>query len=199
MKTKPTDRRTQRTIQLLREALMALIMAKRYETITVQDILERANVGRSTFYTHYYDKDDLLLSNLEWLIETLSAGLAQGLARPQAHLPTLALFQHVQQHYYLYEALARGQAAEMLLKRVQTYLTQTLEAQLQRQFPPTTDNAPPLSALAAYTAGTFVLLLHWWLENKMPYSPEQMDALFRQLVLPGLRQVLGERGKQLDL
>jgi AcrR family transcriptional regulator len=64
---KKADRRIQRTRRLLQDALVGLILEKGYEAITVQDILDRANVGRSTFYEHFYDKDDLLLSSFEFL------------------------------------------------------------------------------------------------------------------------------------
>src|SRR5215207_10196482 len=65
MSPSPTDRRVRRTQELLRGALMALIMEKGYDRITVQDILDEADVGRSTFYAHYRDKEDLLLSGFD--------------------------------------------------------------------------------------------------------------------------------------
>jgi AcrR family transcriptional regulator len=95
MKTQKTDRRSLRTRRLLGEALIALLLEKRYEDITVQDILERANIGRSTFYEHYWDKEDLLTSEIERVIDVLD----QRLATPSQHaadlIPSLALFQHV--------------------------------------------------------------------------------------------------------
>src|SRR5690349_21251623 len=62
---KRADRRVQRTRRLLHEALLSLIHEKRYEVITVQEILDRADIGRSTFYMHFKDKDELLFSGLE--------------------------------------------------------------------------------------------------------------------------------------
>src|SRR6202012_5392571 len=58
------DRRVRRTRDLLHRALLDLIAEKGYPHITVQDILDRADVGRSTFYTHYRDKEDLLRSGI---------------------------------------------------------------------------------------------------------------------------------------
>src|SRR6516165_5904912 len=67
------DRRVQRTQDVLHQALMSLIIEKGYEVITVQDIIDRANVGRSTFYTHYVGKQDLLRAGLKHLKEHLLA------------------------------------------------------------------------------------------------------------------------------
>src|SRR5690242_4167136 len=67
IKKKPVDRRIQRTRQLLLDALLSLILEKDFDSITVQDVIDRANVGRSTFYAHFQDKDELLLSGFEHL------------------------------------------------------------------------------------------------------------------------------------
>ena len=65
MKERTPDRRVQRTRRLLHKALMSRVLEKKYESITVQEILDRADVGRSTFYTHFQDKDELLVSGFE--------------------------------------------------------------------------------------------------------------------------------------
>ena len=57
------DRRTARTRNLLGDALIELIQEKPFDSVTVQDVLDRAGVGRSTFYVHYKDKDDLFFSD----------------------------------------------------------------------------------------------------------------------------------------
>lgn len=70
MKTNSSDRRAQRTVRLVTEALVALMVERRYDTITVQDILDRANVGRSRFYTHFHLFDALVAGSQD----ALSAG-----------------------------------------------------------------------------------------------------------------------------
>ena len=67
-----TDRRSQRTQHSLHEALMSLMQEKRYDDITVQDIIDRANVGRSTFYANYQDKEDLMTRGLMHLMQIFS-------------------------------------------------------------------------------------------------------------------------------
>src|SRR5215472_17303062 len=96
MKTQKTHRRSERTRRLIGEALVALLLEKRYEDITVQDILDQADVGRSTFYAHYYDKEDLLTSEIERVIDVLSQHMEQAPSAPTAMIPSLGLFQHVQ-------------------------------------------------------------------------------------------------------
>ena len=67
MTAKAEDRRIQRTRALLLSALLDLIVERGYEELTVQDIVDRANVGRSTFYKHFLDKRALLLSGVDGL------------------------------------------------------------------------------------------------------------------------------------
>ena len=71
MRREITDRRTLRTRQLLTDALGELIRTKRYEAITVQEIADRANVGRSTFYAHFADKDDLVADGVRRMVGSL--------------------------------------------------------------------------------------------------------------------------------
>src|SRR5690349_1471235 len=97
MKQIKTDRRSQRTQQLLSTALVELMQQKRYDAITVQDIIDHANVGRSTFYAHYLDKDDLLVSDFTRVLDALRDHMHQQEPNGQGKLPSLArFFEHVQ-------------------------------------------------------------------------------------------------------
>src|SRR5690242_21361723 len=99
MKTDKHDRRSERTRQMLGDALLALMQERRYADLTVQDILDRANIGRSTFYAHYWDKDDLLASTIQRMIEALSRQVDRGAGDAATLLPSLGLFHHVQEQY----------------------------------------------------------------------------------------------------
>ena len=94
-RTERADRRSARTRRLLGTALLELLHERGYDDITVQDILDRANIGRSTFYAHYYDKDDLLTSELARVIDLLSGPLATGSSDSTIGFPSRALFAHV--------------------------------------------------------------------------------------------------------
>ncbi len=186
-KTTP-DRRTQRTRQTLSHALMALIQEKRYEAITVQDICDRANVGRSTFYAHYRDKDDLLAGNFQEVMQSLGSELQ--LRQGQLVFPIAPLFEHVKEHHHLYTALAWGGGFDVLLRAGRQQWHTQIEAHLATLLTDERKPVIPLEIITTYLAGVLQTLLLWWLDRKMPYSPERMDEMFQQLVMPGVNAVL---------
>src|SRR6185436_8620633 len=119
------DRRSQRTRHLLGEALVELIREKDYGTITVSNIIERANVGRSTFYAHYRDKDALFVGELDRVIEALSQRIP-GLEE-MPYFPSLGLFRHVGEEYELYKALVWTPGIDLLIRHMQKSLSQRVE------------------------------------------------------------------------
>jgi len=192
MRNTKADRRSQRTRQLLSAALIELMLEQRYDEITVQDIIDRANVGRSTFYAHYLDKEDLLISDFTRVLDALSQHTEQLGPEGQA-LPPLALFfRHVKEHYQLYKALVRGGGIDRLYKKGHERLRQNIEQHLQALVPAGQPVAVALPLVADYIAGAILTMLNWWLDNEMPYTPEHMDALFQQLVLPGVQATLAK-------
>ena len=175
------DRRSQRTRHLLSEAFVQLMREKGYSAITVHDLIERANIGRSTFYSHYRDKDDLFVHELDRVIEALSHRIPQEEELP--YFPSLGLFRHVGEEVELYKALVWTPGIDLLIKHLQKSLSSRIEQGLQKS---AKDFDIPLPILANSIAGSFLTLLKWWLENKMTYSPEEMDAMFRRLTIEGL-------------
>ena len=191
MRNTKADRRSQRTRQLLSAALFELMLEQRYDDITVQHIIDRANVGRSTFYAHYLDKEDLLVSDFTRVLDALSQHIEQRGLENQATPPGLALFfQHVQTYQQLYKALVRSGPIDLLYRKGHERLRHNIERHLVALAPP--DRASPvlLSLVADSMAGTILTMLKWWLDHNMPYTPEQMDSLFQQLALPGVYATL---------
>ena len=197
MKTERMDRRVQRTRQLLNDALVSLIVEKGYNSITVQDIIDRANLGRSTFYAHYQDKEDLLLSGLEDLVHSLIWGVENSPMEDEGNgerpliLSALPIFRHVQEQYDLHKALVGGRGVDVIIKAFQNNLSGRIQEQIELLLPDgQTPSAPP-PVMANYLAGTLLTLLIWWLDNNMPYPPERMDEMFQALAMPGVWASLG--------
>ncbi len=196
MKEKKEDRRINRTRKLMHEALMSLIVEKGYEDITVQDILDRADTGRSTFYAHYRDKDELLLSSFEHLRnlfeqqqQALIASRHTG-KEPEVNI-ILELFRHTGEHHKLYKAIAGKKSGEMILKYLHRYLNNLLivpltELMKSRKSPPV-----PIEITTHYLVSSLISLITWWLDNNMPYSAEKMDEIFRILTTTSIEAAFG--------
>lgn len=191
MKTKKTDRRSQRTQRLVGTALVTLLLEKRYDAITVQDILDRADIGRSTFYEHYWDKEDVLTSEIARVIDVLDQHIDASRQDASTFIPSLALFQHVQEQHHLYQALMRGQGIQVIIQAFQDHLRARVETRLRVEKEEGVSDEL-LQAMASYVVGAFIALMQWWLETEMTWSPERVDALFRNLVLPGVHGLLGK-------
>src|SRR6266576_4441248 len=107
---KPPDRRVQRTRKLLQDALVSLMIEQGYEATTVQDIIDRANVGRATFYAHFADKETLLASRLEDLRVMLAQYQKRALAAAGGLWErglgfSLPMLEHARSHLPLYRAI----------------------------------------------------------------------------------------------
>ncbi|GCE15390.1 TetR/AcrR family transcriptional regulator [Tengunoibacter tsumagoiensis] len=193
MKQQKTDRRSQRTYRLVSAAFAELLVEKPYEEILVQDILDRADIGRTTFYAHYFDKEDVLNCIVEQELEMLTHQITRSTAR-QRVVPSLELFEHVyhsQNQQFL--ALMRSRAGEPLWEALQVALCRAIEPALstlcaEKRSPPI-----PLPVVSQYLAGAFLTLLKWWVTASMPYPPEQMETIFQQLALPGVWAMLKEK------
>jgi len=190
--TKKPDRRVQRTQQLLRGALLSLIQEKDFETLSVQDIIDRANVGRATFYAHFDNKEDLLVSGFDNLRASLKERQREALAR-RSGLDERVLgfsyemFAHANEHRNVFLAMAgkRSHALvqQLLYKILLDLVRDDLKATVWRDRP----NSVPVEALAQFITGALFGLLMWWLNGKMRLSVEEVNTLFRQLAIPVLK------------
>jgi AcrR family transcriptional regulator len=183
------DRRSRRTRKLLVHALFGLMQEKRYTAITVKDIIERADVGRSTFYSHCRDKEDLLEDGLDEMIQQFYLG---SIEKGQYLFPVLQTFQHIQKEQHRFKSLATSGSIDRLYQILEGYMRKNLEILLAGQVPAGQEPIVPIPVLAASISGSFLALLKWYMENKMVYSPEQMDQYFQQLVMPGALAGLGK-------
>jgi AcrR family transcriptional regulator len=191
------DRRSQRTRHLVISAMLELMAEKSYDAITVQDLLDRANIGRSTFYSHYFDKEDVMTSLAEQMLEMLSQQFSQRNAG-QGIIPSLELFQHALQNQQYFRAMLRGRAREVVWDAAQASLSRAIEQTLAATLATKRSPSVPLTVMSQYLAGAFLNLLKWWLEAEMPYSPAQMDEMFQQLALPEVQATLEGKGASLQ-
>ena len=189
MKNAKDDRRSKRTRKALGDALVELMLEKRFDDITVQDILDRADVGRSTFYDHFTDKEQLLMSEIERMIHQLDQYTLEMGNQHHALLPSLELFRHVQQERRLMQSFVWGRGAEMLTRDFQGQVSKVIEQNLLSLTGDKVSFTVPPPVVASFVASTFLMLLRWWFDEDMRHTPEQMDEMFQKLVMPGVHSV----------
>lgn len=188
------DRRIQRTEQAFREALISLLIKKGYAEISVQDILDQANMGRSTFYAHYRDKKDLLISGFKSILDdfvkeyTLFAGQH---ADPENHERelTLFLFQHANEHRLLFKSMAGKKGGEEIHLVAQEYLTQVIKTYFTQHYH-NKSSRYPMNLLANYTINSFLVVLGWWLEQSATITPQEINTIFWDIAGPGIQTAL---------
>ena len=177
-----TDRRVQRTRELLLHALRMLMSERGYERLTIQNLLDRAGVGRATFYTHFSSKDDLLVAS----IGHLRAALAQRAAlRAGERLAfTLPFFQHLESHGSLYrQCVRRGEVT--VGREIRKMLRDLIRTDLTLQTGAGSD-AASVALMTEYLVGALWSTIAWWMATEAPMPAVAVDRTFRRLVFGGV-------------
>jgi AcrR family transcriptional regulator len=177
------DRRRKRTRQMLSDALTALILEKGYDDVLIQDITDKANLSRATFYLHFVNKEDLLMYSLrsvfDGLVEQLGPLSKDDLTWEGAP-PSLVAFRHAGENRDLYRVMLRARSMGVILDRIRDYLAQVIRQQIEVAVPQMTFPVP-IDVLSQHMGASLLGLITWWLETSAPYSAEQMAQMYHQM------------------
>ena len=195
---KNTDRRVRRTHKSLHDALISLLQQRKYDKITIQDILERADIGRSTFYTHFDDKDDLLVSGVEHLRAILEGALRQGKCQARGHERVIAfsraMFEHVDGFRRIYQSLLNTAGWPLVRRRIEELLDELIRRECKAEI----DRARkakaevPIELFVYYLTSSVFSVITWWIDSRSRLTPDQIDSMFRRLVLPTVNSYFAE-------
>lgn len=180
------DRRVRRTRDALGDALIALMQEKPFETIVVQEVLDRAEVGRSTFYAHYRDKDDLFLSDMEDFFEMMSTLLLRHREDSSRIAPVREFFAHVAEMRHLHTVIIAADKQRDFLEMGQGYFARAIERRFGELSASCSIDPARRTAVAQSFAGALMSLMSWWINNSASASPEEMDDLYHRLVWSGV-------------
>lgn len=208
-KNNKTDRRVQRTRQALRVALLELIKEKDYDSISIEEITERANVGRATFYLHYKDKEDLLLEHFKEMADEMVQLVSQipfadwlpasdeikgSYDKDEPLLPLVMVFKHIHENSDFYRVLLESENSSRIVERIRNISSQNIVKFAQTKMQ--NDPIPvlyevPIGFFASFFSGALLSSVVWWLEEDMQHSPEDVARMFRRLFFRGARDTLG--------
>lgn len=182
-----TDPRVLRTHHSLSHALISLMHEKPFAAITVQEVLERAGVSRSTFYTHYRDKADLFMTEVDQFFEMMANLLTSSGEVSQRVAPVRELFAHVAEMRTFIAALLEAGNYHDVFGLGQRHFARGIEQRLAQLSPAYQQPSAARAAQAYAHAGAMLALLSWWLERDTPGTAKEMDDLFHQMVWGGAK------------
>jgi AcrR family transcriptional regulator len=177
------DRRIQKTKKALTEALIHLILEKGYEKVTIQDIIDKANVGRSTFYIHYESKEQLLLDGHNNL------NVAMFSIEVEHELSFETLFTHIAQNQQLAKAMLGKKSGNMMTEFFKNNIALEIKKRFSAQFEKAKNEQKMLTYLSDATGAAVISLLVSWLEDEMPFTIEEMSLMCQRLVVANFENV----------
>ena len=178
------DRRQQKTRKAIFEALSNLLKVKRFEHITVQEIIDTANIGRSTFYAHFETKDDLLKSMCTDIFHHIFTSelpqeseydFSQG--KQNLELKLGHMLYHLQENKSNLKGILNGESSELFLQFLKQYLYDLFD-RYKEEFNP----AIPKDFLLHYLAASFAEVVKWWMIEDTKHSPEDIAYFFMIMI-----------------
>ncbi len=162
-----------------------------YEAITIKDICDAANVGRSTFYAHYTSKDDLKRKGFDKLRKELVDRQREALTmaaddRDRSLGFSLTMFEHARDHVDHYRALVGGRGGAVSLGRIRQILSDLVRDELAATIDKNSADVVPRELVVQYVVGAFMAVMTWWLDGGAKLPPKRIDAMFRRLATAGI-------------
>ncbi len=184
------DRRQQKTRIAIFDSFSSLLSEESYSHITIQAIIDRANVGRSTFYSHFQTKDDLLNAMCSELFQhIIDAVMNHDLPADHHNAPGVPdpvfchLLQHIRSNSYHIRDLLTSESSDIFLKYFKSSLNSLIKAYVLQSSDHKKREVPE-DFLLNHIAGSFVEMVQWWVKNKMKQTPEELDSYFRSVIYP---------------
>ncbi len=205
------DRRRDRTRRQLREALFSLMLEKGYESITIEDITEKADLGRTTFYLHYRDKEDLLLGSIEDIAEDLKTKIFKAMQNQISNHSDLRtrlfpgqtgivmVLKDARENISLYLPILRGEGTPRAPAAIRQIIQQAAHDFFKENL--SIDESKielpiPIEILTNFLSSSLLGMLTWWLENNMPYPAEEMAEIYRKMFFYGVGSLLSSNSGQ---
>ena len=178
---KADRRRVRKTKAAIFYAFSDLMQEKRYANISVQNIIDRADIGRTTFYAHYSTKEELLDSYINHIFDLLIVeNDVDETDMLDTYIPVQKIFEHILVHNRMLKSLLNSDSGELLFQRAQAYWEKKLEAYF-KSFD--YDGESPPDLVKNHLVTSAIGMIKWWSKNDMPYSPLEMSKYWKELVL----------------
>ncbi|HSU31145.1 MAG TPA: TetR/AcrR family transcriptional regulator [Bryobacteraceae bacterium] len=172
--------------------MSSLIKEKGFEALSVQEIVDRANVGRATFYAHFDNKEDLLASGFDGLRESLNecqrkALAAEGYSEERVFAFSQEVFAHANEYRNVFQTMVGKPSGAVVQQLLHKILLDLIRKEVKAMASRANADSISAEALAQFMAGALLGVLMWWLNAKTRFSVEDMNRIFRRLAIPALK------------
>jgi len=190
MEEKKKDRRVQRTRENLYKALGDLMKVKKYSKITIQDIIDEANIGRSTFYAHFETKDDLMFSRTEVYLDMLNVYIYKLIEQSSEEGRLISieeLFDHIKEQKSTIRTVFYSDDMSFFQRRAKEYWHDAIFSYIEGRSNNDLEKELPIDILVNHITNTLISMMELWINEKLDYSAHEMDQFFQKLVNPYLK------------
>lgn len=189
------DRRQAKTRHAIIDAFVRLLSKSSYEKITVKDIIDEANIGRSTFYSHFETKDELARKMCNMLFQhTFAHTIPVCSTHNFSDLPQNAenriahILYHLRDKKQYYLGIIRYDDGNLFLRFFREYMLENLSIMINPKCTDAFKNIPQEFIIAILTS-SFIGMLQWWLQNDMKQTPEELSAQYITMINPAITEV----------
>lgn len=179
------DRRILRTRKLLRESMLALIMERGYDEISIQDVTDKANLGRATFYLHFKEKDDLLTDLMQQMFKDFAVQDSQKIDFKwyfEDEKVLQKVFEFAENNYDFYRIMIFGKGGVTASRMLQQNIASAIQLAIENEIEQThAEPILPINYMVNHLAGELLSCIYWWLESDMAYSPQEMAHMYNAI------------------
>lgn len=193
-KSKHEDRRVTRTKNYMRNAILDLIAERgEYNSIQINEIADKADVARSTFYLHYADKDELLYDALNYDFQNFMNEIREHHQLEFAPLNLINILTYVNEHPRYFQVVLNTVGTTKAFDQTRKTFEELLVGWIDFSV---FDASIPTNMITYHISGTIMNMIKWWLETENDYSPEEMRDYIFELLFSGILKIVGLNTKE---
>lgn len=176
------DRRTRRTKNLIYNAFTELLLKEKYSKITIQEIIDLADIGRSTFYSHFETKDELLKSMCTNIFDEMHTNYNTE-STGNYKLLLIDILYHIKKNERIIKGVFLSESGELFIKYFKNYFSNRIEQHLLAGYDEKIAGIPK-NFLVNHICGSFLEMVKWWISEDMKYTPEELTRYFISVIYP---------------
>ena len=176
------DRRQQKTRDAIFDAFSTLLSSKSYTRITIQEIIDEANIGRSTFYSHFETKDELLKSLRTDTFDKMHSNNPT-LSSGNPHSMILDVLYHIKENEKIIKGVFLSESGELFMNYFKNYFSNHIEQHLFASYNERIMDIPK-DFLINHISGSFLEMVKWWVSRNMKQTPEELTSYFISVISP---------------